>query len=71
MCQIAGPGCGQACARRHPGNRTQAPLDVYDAALMSVNGPLSEESIAKGGEPIPYPDFTGGRWKTTKPKFAV
>ncbi len=52
-------------------NRTQTPLDVYDAALMSANGPLSEESIAKGGAPIPYPDFTGGRWQTTKPRFAV
>jgi hypothetical protein len=38
---------------------------------MSANGPLSEESIAKGGAPIPYPDFTGGRWETTRPKFAV
>ncbi len=52
-------------------NGTQTPLDVYDAALMSANGPLSEESIAKGGAPIPYPDFTAGRWETTKPKFAV
>jgi hypothetical protein len=52
-------------------NKTQTPLDVYDAALMSANGPLSEESIAKGGTPIPYPDFTSGRWQTTKPKFAV
>jgi predicted dehydrogenase len=52
-------------------NRTQTPLDVYDAALMSANGPLSEESIAKGSVPIPVPDFTGGRWKSTPPKFAV
>jgi predicted dehydrogenase len=52
-------------------NRTQTPLDVYDAALMSANGPLSEESITNGGAPIPYPDFSGGRWQTTKPKFAV
>jgi predicted dehydrogenase len=52
-------------------NKTQTPLDVYDAALMSANGPLSEESIAKGGTPVPYPDFTNGRWQTTKPRFAV
>jgi predicted dehydrogenase len=52
-------------------NGTQTPLDVYDAALMSANGPLSEESIAKGGAPIPYPDFTSGRWQATKPKFGV
>lgn len=52
-------------------NGTQTPLDVYDAALMSANGPLSEESIAKGGAPVPYPDFTRGRWQTNKPTFAV
>jgi len=52
-------------------NGTQTPLDVYDAALMSANGPLSEESIAKGGVPVAYPDFTSGRWQTAKPKFAV
>jgi predicted dehydrogenase len=52
-------------------SRTPTPLDVYDAALMSANGPLSEESIARGGVPVPYPDFTGGRWETTKPKFAI
>jgi len=52
-------------------NKTQTPLDVYDAALMSANGPLSEASITKGGVPMPYPDFTGGRWETAKPKFAV
>jgi predicted dehydrogenase len=52
-------------------NKTQTPLDVYDAALMSANGPLSEESIAKGGAPVPYPDFTAGRWATTQAKFAL
>ncbi len=52
-------------------HRTQTPLDVYDAVLMSVNGPLSEVSIAKGGAPIPYPDFTNGRWQTNRPKFAL
>ena len=52
-------------------NRTQPPMDVYDAALMSANGPLSEESIAKGGAPVAYPDFTSGRWATTKPRFAL
>ncbi len=52
-------------------NKTQTPLDVYDAALMSANGPLSEESIARGSVPIPVPDFTAGRWKSTPPKFAV
>jgi predicted dehydrogenase len=52
-------------------NRTQTPLDVYDAALMSANGPLSEESISRGGAPVPYPDFTSGRWRTKRPTFAL
>jgi predicted dehydrogenase len=52
-------------------NRTQTPIDVYDSVIMSVNGPLSEESIAEGSAPVPVPDFTSGRWKNTKPRFAL
>jgi hypothetical protein len=52
-------------------NRRQTPIDVYDSVIMSVNGPLSEESIAKGSAPVQVPDFTGGRWKAAKPKFAA
>jgi predicted dehydrogenase len=51
--------------------RTQTPIDVYDSVAMSVIFPLSEQSIAAGSAPVKCPDFTGGRWKTTKPKFAV
>jgi predicted dehydrogenase len=52
-------------------NKTQTPLDVYDAAIMSVIGPLSEISIAKGSAPVKVPDFTKGKWETNKPRFAV
>ena len=52
-------------------NKTQTPIDAYDAAIMSVIGPLSEVSIAKGSAPVKVPDFTRGKWKTTKTKFAV
>lgn len=38
------------------------PQDVYDAAAWSVIFPLSETSISKGGEPVEFPDFTGGKW---------
>jgi len=38
---------------------------------MSVVIPLSEDSIAKGSAPVTCPDFTGGKWKTRKPTFAV
>jgi hypothetical protein len=50
---------------------TETPMDIYDSVIMSVNGPLSEKSIARGGVPVAVPDFTRGRWKKRKPKFAV
>jgi predicted dehydrogenase len=50
--------------------KTQTPLDVYDAVIMSVTGPLSEQSIARGSAPVPVPDFTRGKWNTAKTKFA-
>jgi hypothetical protein len=30
---------------------------------------LSERSVAEGGEPQEFPDFTGGRWIKRKPSF--
>jgi predicted dehydrogenase len=51
--------------------KTQTPIDVYDSVVMSVIFPLSEISIANGSQPVKCPDFTNGKWKTTKPKFAV
>jgi predicted dehydrogenase len=41
--------------------------DVYDAAAWSAVGPLSEKSIANRSQSVDVPDFTRGRWKTTKP----
>ena len=38
------------------------PVDVYDAATYMSICVLSEESIAKGGAPVAFPDFTAGRW---------
>jgi predicted dehydrogenase len=52
-------------------NKTQTPIDVYDSVVMSVIGPLSEQSIASGSKPVEVPDFTGGAWKSRKPTFAV
>ncbi len=40
--------------------------DVYDAAAWSAPGPLSEMSVAKGSAPVPFPDFTRGRWKQAR-----
>jgi len=38
-------------------------IDVYDAAAWSAPGPLSEASVAKGSAPMPFPDFTKGKWR--------
>ena len=41
-------------------NGTPCPIDVYDAAAWMAVTPLSETSIAKGGMPVEFPDFTNG-----------
>ena len=47
------------------------PLDVYDAASWSVISPLSEISIKRNSTSVKIPDFTRGKWKTSKSKFAI
>lgn len=42
---------------------TAPDIDVYDAAAWSAPGPLSEASVAQGGMPMKFPDFTRGRWE--------
>ena len=43
------------------------PLDqnLYEGCLWSAVAPLSERSVASGGAPQPFPDFTRGNWKDT------
>lgn len=36
---------------------TPPDMDVYDAALWSVPGPLSEQSVASGSLPVKFADF--------------
>jgi len=45
------------------------PLDqnVYEGCYWSAVSPLSEASVAQGGMPQAFPDFTRGKWKTTAP----
>ena len=45
------------------------PIDVYDAASWMAVTCLSEQSIAMGSAPVPFPDFTDGRWiaRETRP----
>jgi predicted dehydrogenase len=48
-------------------NGTAPDIDVYDAAAWSAPGPLSEASVAAGGMPQKFPDFTRGKWQTRQP----
>ena len=48
-------------------NKTQTPVDVYDAATWSVIVALSEQSVAAKSAAIDFPDFTRGRWKEKRP----
>ena len=49
--------------------RTGTPLDqnVYEGCLWSSVAPLSEASVAEGGMPQKFPDFTRKQWAQTKP----
>lgn len=52
--------------------RNQAPaIDVYDGATMMVITPLSEQSVSLGSMPVPFPDFTRGKWMNKKPDFGI
>ena len=48
-------------------NKIQTPVDVYDAATWSVIVPLSEQSVASKSAAVDFPDFTRGKWKTSRP----
>jgi len=50
---------------------TAPPIDVYDGAAMMVITPLSEQSIAEGGEAQQIPDFTNGRWIKRETVFGL
>jgi predicted dehydrogenase len=41
--------------------------DVYDSVTSSAIIPLTEMSLAKKSQPIDFPDFTRGKWKTRLP----
>ena len=49
--------------------RTGEALDqnVYEGCLWSAVAPLSEASVAQGGMPQQFPDFTRKQWANTKP----
>jgi predicted dehydrogenase len=51
--------------------RVPPPMDVYDAATWSAISALSEQSIAMGGHPVAFPDFTAGLWANRQRRFGV
>ena len=42
-------------------------FDVADSVTSSVVSPLTEMSVAKNSQPVEFPDFTKGKWKTRPP----
>ncbi len=48
-------------------NGTDTPIDAYDTVTWMAVGPLSEQSIAMGGRPVSFPDFTRGKWFRREP----
>lgn len=50
--------------------RAPMPIDVLDAVAWSAITPLSEQSVEEGFKTLPFPDFTGGQWKSRPPIFA-
>lgn len=53
--------------------RQGLPLDqnVYEGCLWSAVSPLSEASVAEGGMPQKFPDFTRGNWQNTEPLAVI
>ena len=49
-------------------NRTEVPVDVYDAASWSIITKLTEESVNNRSRPVDFPDFTKGKWQNRKPR---
>jgi hypothetical protein len=47
------------------------PISIYDSAAWSVITPLSEQSIATGGQTVDFPDFSEGKWEKGKQVFAL
>ncbi len=52
-------------------NGEEMPIDVYDAASWYAVTALSEKSIASGGAPQFFPDFTRGAWVNRPRKDVV
>ena len=49
-------------------NHKPFPLDIYDAATWMAVTVLSEQSVSLAGAPVPFPDFTNGKWIMREPE---
>ena len=47
--------------------RTRPPIDTFDTATLLSLSVLSEQSVSLGGQPVPVPDFTRGKWLESPP----
>jgi len=45
----------------------ETPIDAYDTVTWMAVAPLSEQSVAEGGAPVAFPDFTRGKWFRREP----
>ncbi len=48
-------------------NRNNTPIDAYDTATLLALAPLTQMSLEQGSIPIPFPDFTRGKWQNREP----
>ncbi len=46
---------------------TNTPIDAYDTATLLAIAPLTQMSMEQGNIPIPFPDFTRGKWQNREP----
>lgn len=52
-------------------NNQPFPIDIYDAAVWLAVTVLSEQSVSLSGAPVPFPDFTNGKWIMRKAQQAT
>src|SRR4029079_11846790 len=50
---------------------TPTDMNVYAAAALSAVVHTSVQSVARRGQPVAIPDFTRGRWQTSRPLDVV
>lgn len=48
-------------------NKTETPIDVYDAVTWSIITDLSEKSVETESHLVEFQYFTKGKWKTCEP----